>query len=179
MHVREFASVELERKLETVQAAEEDLGNPNSASEDFITKLLRIKSQDPSKITDNDIAAVCTMNVGAGSDTTSISMTSAIINLLKNPRVLARLREEIKDCEARGVISDPIKFSEANQMPYLQAVLKEALRMHPATGLSLGRVVPPDGSTLAGQYFPAGVCTNGITILSCFIPNYFSSNCIH
>ena len=42
-------------------------------------------------------------------------------------------------------------------MPYLQAVLKEALRMHPATGLILGRLVPPEGVTLAGQYFSPGV----------------------
>jgi cytochrome P450 len=42
-------------------------------------------------------------------------------------------------------------------MPYLQVVLKEALRMHPATGLPLGRVVPEGGAVIAGRMFPAGV----------------------
>lgn len=42
-------------------------------------------------------------------------------------------------------------------MEYLQASIKEALRLHPATGLPLARVVPEGGATLSGTYFPAGV----------------------
>lgn len=42
-------------------------------------------------------------------------------------------------------------------MEYLQACVKEALRLHPATGLPLARVVPEGGTTLSGTYFPAGV----------------------
>jgi len=42
-------------------------------------------------------------------------------------------------------------------MPFLQACIKEGLRMHPATGLPLMRVVPEEGSTILGAYFPAGV----------------------
>lgn len=155
-HVREFANAQLEEKREKVKA--DDVPHPNVA-EDFITKFLRVQAQDPTKITNADISSVCTMNIGAGSDTTSISLTSIIFNLIKHPRVLERLRAEIKEHESQGTISDPIKFVEANQLPYLQAVIKEGLRMHPATGLSLSRVVPSDGATLAGQYFPPGVCT--------------------
>ncbi|KAF9771388.1 hypothetical protein IL306_010970 [Fusarium sp. DS 682] len=152
-HVREFANTQLEEKREKVEA--DDVPHPNVA-EDFITKFLRIQTQDPGKITDADISSVATMNIGAGSDTTSISLTSIIFNLIKYPRVLKRLRAEIKEHETQGTISDPIKFSEANQLPYLQAVIKEGLRMHPATRLSLGRVVPSEGATLAGQLFPPG-----------------------
>lgn len=42
-------------------------------------------------------------------------------------------------------------------MPYLQACIKEGLRMHPATGLPLARVVPNGGTTICGRYFPEGV----------------------
>ncbi len=48
-------------------------------------------------------------------------------------------------------------FAQAQNMPYLQAVLKEALRMHPATGLPLGRSVPEGGAVIAVKMFPAGV----------------------
>jgi cytochrome P450 len=154
VHVREFAKAQLEEKREKVEADDAAYSN---VAEDFITKFLRMQAQDPVKITNADISSVCTMNIGAGSDTTSISLTSIIFNLIKYPRVLEQLRAEIKEHEAQGTISDPIKFAEANQLPYLQAVIKEGLRMHPATGLGLGRVVPSEGATLAGQYFPPGV----------------------
>lgn len=98
----------------------------------------------------------CTGNVFAGSDTTSISLNATYYNIIKNPRVQAKLRAELDEAHARGALSDPPSFAETQALPYLQAVLKEALRMHPAVGLCLWRVVPAGGATLAGQYFPAG-----------------------
>lgn len=68
------------------------------------------------------------------------------------------LRKEIDTMENEGSISKPVTFGETQKMPYLQAVLKEALRVHPATGLPLGRVVPKGGKVIAGYVFPEGVC---------------------
>lgn len=150
LHVGEFARTQLEEKYKKAQAGSQNSNGINT-SEDFITTLLRIQAQNSTKITNEDISSVCNMNIGAGSDTTSISLASIIFNLLKYPRVLQKLRTGIAESEERGEISDPIKFSEADKLPYLQAVLKEGLRMHPATGLSLGRVVPSQGADLAGQ----------------------------
>ncbi|KAM6505407.1 pisatin demethylase [Fusarium solani] len=42
-------------------------------------------------------------------------------------------------------------------MPYLQAVIKEALRLHPGVGTQLTRVVPKGGVVIEGQFFPEGV----------------------
>jgi cytochrome P450 len=41
-------------------------------------------------------------------------------------------------------------------MPYFQACVREALRMHPAVGQLLERVVPPEGATISGVFLPAG-----------------------
>lgn len=157
MHVRHFAGKRLEAKYEKIFRPG---GNSvdTTAPVDLITKLLHIQDENPEKIGKGDIASACMMNIGAGSDTTSISLSSVLFHLLKNPKSLERLRDEIKDCEKRGDISDPAKISETQQMPYLQAVIKEALRKHPATGLTLGRIVPPQGAILAGHFFPGGVC---------------------
>lgn len=64
---------------------------------------------------------------------------------------------EIDEKAAAGELSDPVNFSEAQRMPYLQAVIQESLRLYPAVGDPLGRVVPEGGIQLAGRYFPEGV----------------------
>lgn len=122
---------------------------------DFLTKLLNLQCQNPEKINTADIFMACNTNVGAGSDTTGISLSAVFYYLLKNPETLKALQEEI---DVSGA-SDPISFAEAQKMPYLQAVIKEALRLHPAVGLGMPRVVPKGGAVIAGRYLPEGVST--------------------
>ena len=124
---------------------------------DFLSKLRRLHEENPDKVTMNDVFMTCMTNIGAGSDTTSISLSSVVYHLCKNPLVAERLRKEISDMTESGEISDPVTFQQGQKMPYLQAVSKEALRMHPATGLPLGRVVREGGAVIAGRQFPGGV----------------------
>ncbi|KAG9375924.1 Cytochrome P450 [Pyrenophora tritici-repentis] len=66
------------------------------------------------------------------------------------------LREELDDAVNRGAASDPITFKESQKLPYLRAVIQETLRMHPAVGAPLTRIIGIGGANLAGRYFPAG-----------------------
>ncbi|PMD27974.1 cytochrome P450 [Hyaloscypha hepaticicola] len=123
---------------------------------DFLSKLLSLHADKPEKVTMADVFMACMTNIGAGSDTTGLSLSAVIYYLCKNPEVMRKLREEIDGLAKKGEISDPVTHGQAQNMPYLQAVLKEALRMHPATGLPLGRVVPEGGAVISGKMFPAG-----------------------
>jgi cytochrome P450 len=126
-----------------------------SDREDFMTKTLKLAKEG--KLDPPEIMHPVGMNVGAGVDTTGISLTATIYYLMKNPASLTRLREELAEAERQAQISEPIKFSEAQKLPYFNAVLKEALRMHPAVGTILPRVVPEGGLTVAGHFLPPGV----------------------
>lgn len=42
-------------------------------------------------------------------------------------------------------------------MPYLQAVIKVFMRVHPSVASVYPRYVPKGGATLGGYYLPAGV----------------------
>ncbi len=53
---------------------------------------------------------------------------------------------------------------QVKNLPYLDACINEGLRLHSTSSLGLPRVVPEDGMTVMGHYFPAG------TILS--VPSY-------
>lgn len=120
---------------------------------DFLRKLLELHCATPEKVTTGDVFTTCITNIGAGSDTTSVSLSSLIYHLCRYPQSMQKLRDEIRIMETTGKISNPVSFAEAQQMPYLQPVM----RMHPATGLPLGRVVPEGGKMLAGHALPAGV----------------------
>ncbi|CAG7921611.1 unnamed protein product [Penicillium olsonii] len=116
-------------------------------------KLVQKQAENPHGMSDWDVLSNAGSNVGAGSDTTAIGLSSTLYYLLRSPGCLARLRKEV---EESGVGSNPT-FKETQAMPYLQAVLKEALRIHPGTGYPLFRVVPKGGEMIAGEFFPEGV----------------------
>ncbi|KIV88711.1 hypothetical protein PV10_08369 [Exophiala mesophila] len=88
----------------------------------------------------------------AGSDTTASAIRAIILHVITNPRVQTKLLNEI----AAAKVSKPVTDAEAKALPYLQAVIKEGLRIHPpVTGLML-KVVPPQGDNVLGYYLPPG-----------------------
>jgi cytochrome P450 len=69
-----------------------------------------------------------------------------------HPRIVAKLRAEFTSAN----ISSPIKDSEARNLPYLQAVIKEGLRVFPPIPGLLSKEVPPEGDTINGKFVPGG-----------------------
>jgi cytochrome P450 len=127
----------------------------NTNDEPFVAKIIGLEAKG--KMTRWDAIGVCSSNVAAGSDTTAITLSSALYHIYKDPKILQRLREELDTMENNGKISNPVTFQQAQNMPYLQAVVKEALRVHPAVGVPLVRVVPEGGAEINGYFFPEGV----------------------
>ncbi|KAI1129863.1 cytochrome P450 [Nemania abortiva] len=143
---------EEQEKRKTLHANDEEA----VVAEPFVSKFLAKYEQDPEKFTMQHILAGCTTNLAAGSDTTGISLSAIIYYLLIHPECLRKLRREIEEFQKQGSPSDSFSFKETQQMPYLQAVIKETLRIHPATGLPMERVVPEGGATISGRFFPEG-----------------------
>ncbi|KAK4174348.1 putative cytochrome P450 pisatin demethylase-like protein [Triangularia setosa] len=124
---------------------------------DILTQLLDTHQNDPSALSYEEIVAITTTNVIAGSDTTAVSLSSVLYHLHKYPAARAKLVDEIARAERDGLASKPfITYAEAVKLPYLTAVINEAMRIHPATGFILERVVPAGGVTLHGVYLPEG-----------------------
>lgn len=125
---------------------------------DFLAKFWNKHLENPTGFTEYHVLACCSANMFSGSDTTAITLCAILYYMLQNPSTMQRLREEIADFSGRGLLSDKITFSQSLQMPYVQAVIKEALRVHPPLGLPIERWVPAGGTTIAGQFFPEKVC---------------------
>ncbi|GAA92797.1 cytochrome P450 [Aspergillus luchuensis IFO 4308] len=117
----------------------------------MLNKLLEAKKAAPGRFTEWDIMANVISNVGAGSDTTAISLSAVFYFIYSNPETLQRLRDEL---EVAGIDDIP-RFSDTQKLPYFQAVLKECLRLHPGTGFPMFREVPEGGAVISGQFFPS------------------------
>jgi cytochrome P450 len=123
---------------------------------DLLSRLFEVNKEKPNEMDDSAVLSMATSNVFAGSDTTAISLRSIIYYLLKNPLCKEKFVSEIDERKKTGKLSDPVTLEEANEMPYLQACMYEALRLHPAVGMSLPRVVPAEGIEIDNKLLPAG-----------------------
>ncbi|PWY64261.1 cytochrome P450, partial [Aspergillus heteromorphus CBS 117.55] len=109
--------------------------------------------EDKSKgMTEHDITANAAANIGAGGDTAAIGLSAVVFYLYRSPEKLQRLREEIDTHNSEGNAS----FQELQKLPYLQAVIRESMRVHPGVGFPLFRVVPKGGALICGRFFPEG-----------------------
>jgi cytochrome P450 len=92
-------------------------------------------------------------NIAAGSDSTAVVLRTIFYNLLKYPETMQKLQSELEEAKEAGRVSLPCAWKEVRVLPYLDACVKEAIRMHPPFGLPFERVVPAGGATICGQFF--------------------------
>lgn len=86
-------------------------------------------------------------------------MQSFFWHVLADQRVYEKLNAEVARAVEDGTIpaQGNLSWNESQNLPYFQACLKEAMRVRPAVGLNITRVVPPEGAELDGMRFPGGV----------------------
>lgn len=106
-------------------------------------------------LSEEDAQGESVVQIIAGSDTSATAIRSTLLFIMTNPQVYARFQAEIDERVAAGLISSPITDAEAKNFPYLQAIIREGIRMWPpATGL-LPKVSNKD-EIVCGERIPAG-----------------------
>jgi cytochrome P450 len=93
----------------------------------------------------------------AGTDTTAAALTFTIHHLLQQPEWYSRLQAEVKTVISTSETRPP--FQDIDALPFLDACIKEGLRVSCPSRVRLPRVVPEGGWSFKGHYFPAGVCS--------------------
>ncbi|KAJ5692601.1 cytochrome P450 [Penicillium macrosclerotiorum] len=127
--------------------------NDPTGRADFLSKFLKIKEKNPELVDDNTVILYLLSNVLAGSDSTAGTMCAAIYHILKNPSVHKRLCDELHSAN----LSFPAQWKEVQGLTYLEAVMRETMRVNPGVGLILERVVPTGGLNLPdGRFVPEG-----------------------
>jgi cytochrome P450 len=105
---------------------------------DVLSLLLTARDEHGAAMTDAELRDELLTMLLAGHETTATALAFATDLLLRNPRVLARLREELSD----------------DGDAYLDAVVKEAMRMRPVIDAAQRILLTP--RTVAGWELPAG-----------------------
>lgn len=93
----------------------------------------------------------------AGSDTTATALRVTLLHIITNPRVRSTLLHEISTALSHNRLSSPILTdTQAKSLPYLQAVIREGLRIWPPVSAWLEKEVPSTGDVLEGRFVPGG-----------------------
>lgn len=132
---------------------------------DLLSKFLAAQENRPDFMNDTLVQTMAVSMAFAGSETTAISLGAVFYYLLRNPTTLKKLKDEIDEAGRNGTFADTetglVTWHESQKLEYLDACIKEAFRLHPAPGLPLERITPPQGADIAGHFVPGG------TIVGC------------
>ncbi|KEY64588.1 hypothetical protein S7711_03647 [Stachybotrys chartarum IBT 7711] len=129
----------------------------NGHGKDFLDKYLEVQRKSPDVPPWGPTTWVFS-NIIAGSDSVGTIMRTAMFNMLLYKHTFQKLHEEL----AAAHVTRPYpKYSEVRNLPYLDACVQEAIRMHPPFALPFERVVPKGGIEVLGYHIPEGTDIGG------------------
>lgn len=96
--------------------------------EDFLQTLMDAQYSDGSKLSDHEITGMLVAAMFAGHHTSSVTTAWTLVELLRHPRFLDRVRTEIRQ---RYAESERYDFQSLRDLEQTEAAVKEALRIHP------------------------------------------------
>jgi aspirochlorine biosynthesis cytochrome P450 monooxygenase len=120
----------------------------------LMLREMKGKYADEEKMTEPELVSNSILIVGGGSETTSTCLSATLYHLCKTPRVMERLRGELRE---NFESLEDITIRATTDMPYLRATIDEGLRIFPVASYITPRVVPKDGIVVDGKVIPEGV----------------------
>ncbi|KAI1826860.1 cytochrome P450 [Xylaria intraflava] len=138
---------------------------PDINRKDLLARLQEGRDEKGEPLGLEELTAEALTQLIAGSDTTSNSSCALLYYVARTPGVLEKIQRELDAAIPDSNTKVP-DYESIRNLPYLEAAINEALRIHSTSGIGLPRQIPETspGIDLHGHYFPPG------TILS--VPTY-------
>ncbi|CEN60829.1 hypothetical protein ASPCAL03261 [Aspergillus calidoustus] len=143
------------------RAVDERAAAPSDKRSDMLASFMR------HGLAGDELRSEALEQIIAGSDTTAGAIRGTLLHLMTNIRVYRKLQREVDEAVALGqaprtIEEGLISAAQARQLPYLQAVIREAMRIWPPVTNIFSRDVPAGGDTVTvnGEsiFLPGGVC---------------------
>jgi len=139
------------RLVEMITANIDKRRATNARPDDALQVLMESRYSDGTGLTPNEMTGILTAAMFAGHHTSSGTAAWTLIELLRNPEWLMKAREEVDALyEREGTVT----YQSLREVPVLESILKEVLRLHPPL-IILMRGVLQD-LHVAGYTIPAG-----------------------
>ncbi|XP_047319097.1 geraniol 8-hydroxylase-like isoform X1 [Impatiens glandulifera] len=119
---------------------------------DAMDVLLKISQEDTNEINKDQLVQMCMDFFVAGTDTTSSTLEWAMTEILRHPTCMKNAKNELKRIVCDG---KQVEESDIDKLPYLQAIIKETMRMHPPAPFLIPRQVYTE-IDLCGYTIPKG-----------------------
>lgn len=125
---------------------------------DFLGYFLQAQDRKSNKVPPRFLSTWTLANILGGSDSTASMLRSVVCFLVEHPDALksvrTELRSKLQDTAGPSLIIP--KWHELQSLPFLDACIKESLRLDPPFATALERIVPAGGATICGHFFPGG-----------------------
>lgn len=133
-------------------------------------------------LTQAELESETLTQITAGSDSTAQALRVTLHFICTSPPILERLLFEINTGMSANDITRPIiKDSEARKLPYLQACIKEGLRIHPPVSGLMAKMVPDGGAMIevdgVEKFAPTGTQIGWNSWSMMHDPNIFGADC--
>ncbi|KAF9457370.1 cytochrome P450 [Collybia nuda] len=135
--MHETAQGILRQKRETILQELEDGSPDSSPTKDIISILLRAndKAAADKKLSESELTGQMTVLIFGAQDTTSSAMSRILHALSTNLAIQEKVRDEVRSTlrakRAEGDLTGQLSYDEIMGLPWLDAVIKETLRLYP------------------------------------------------
>nr|BBA68553.1 flavone synthase [Nemophila menziesii] len=142
---------ELQRRCKKMET---NLEGDSDEAESLLDILFDVMENENSevKLTRQHIKALFLDLLTAGTDSTAISIEWALVELIRNPNVLKKAQEEINKVVGSNRL---VEETDAPNLPYMHAIVKETFRLHPPIPIVIRRSV--EECTVDGYHIPTDV----------------------
>lgn len=165
--IKDLAGIAIARVKGRLESADD----VQSSRKDLLARLMEGKDEHGAPLGRTELTVEALTQLIAGSDTTSNTMCALLYHACSTPHVVPKLQAELDAVIPWSAATTTTrarvpKYEDVRDLPYLDSVIKETLRIHSTSSLGLPRLIPEGspGVTICGTHFPSG------TVLS--VPSY-------
>jgi cytochrome P450 len=139
------------REIDELLFAEPARRRPRLGGEDVLAMMIAARDERGSSLDDRALRDELLTFILAGHETSAALLAAAVFRLLAHPDVLAQVRDEVAGVAGEG----PIEPQRVAELRYLDAVLKETLRLQPVVPTVMRYVEAP--MRFGSRDYPGGI----------------------